>query len=168
MRILLALIALFILQGLYRNWGKKTFDALPEHINEPWEWDGKDDDDHWYTKWKKQVKGWFAFGPLSNYRWARFREYPKFLVGLGDRSLWRIEDNDNNSFYVYPFERLLTQPGLLNLYVSRVQYKKKWHIGLQWPLFLHGHYGNWQFYIGFKRDADRVYWLSFFIGHIWK
>jgi len=167
------LIMLFIYQGIYRNWGKATFDAMPEHINEAHEWNGKDDDDHWYTSWRKQVKGWFAFGPLSAYSWARFRNYPVTLFAVRGKGKFRFEADrplgletfqwSDTKFDVWFGPHL----GFEN-YLSRVQYYTTWHLALDWPLFLHGHFGEWQFYIGFKRDADRIYWLSLFIGKKWK
>lgn len=34
--------------------------ALPEHIDEPGEWENTDDD-VWYMRWRMYIKGWFAF-----------------------------------------------------------------------------------------------------------
>jgi len=134
------------------------WDALPEHINEPNEWDGKDDDDHWYTKWRKQVKGWFAFSAIgrSKHKWANFRRYPKNIFKIG-KGTWRYEDGENE------FYRKLKKS-----YLSRVQYKMNWHIALEWPLYFHGHIKDWQFYAGLKLDADEVYWASLYFGKIWK
>lgn len=140
--------------------------ALPEHLNTPEKWNGKDDDDHWYTRWRKQVKGWFAFGPRSTEKWARFREYPKTLAALRGKGDWRVESALDA--FMIEVDRLLVIPQARYAYLSRVQYWCDWHVGLQWPLFLHGHYGEWQGYIGFKRDADRVYWLSLYFGKVWK
>jgi hypothetical protein len=158
------LILLFVAQGVYRNRGRDSFDALPPHLGHPHDWDGKDDDDHWYTKWQKSVKGWFAFGPLSAYRWAQFRERPVALLGLRGRGFWRHEDDQAAVGCLHLRCKHLGE----SFYLSRVQYWTNWHIALQWPLFLHGHAGNWQAYIGLKRDADRVYWLAVYFGRIWK
>ncbi len=141
--------------------------ALPEHIDEPNEWNGKDDDDHWYTKWRKSIKGWFAFGPRCTEKWAKFREFPIMLFAVGSMNQWRFESNDN-LWYSGSDNSIMLATKWTAFYLSRVQYGKQWHIALQWPLFLHGHFGEWQFYIGFKRDADRVYWLAFYIGKKWK
>lgn len=140
------------------------WDALPPHINEPHEWDGKDDDDHWYTRWRKQVKGWFAFGPRCRARWARFRNWPITLFCWSSNRIYRVE----NDWATQRWVKGETGWNGLCWYLSRVQYESDWHIGLEWPLFLHGHVGNWQFYIGFKRDADKVYWLALYFGRIWK
>ena len=145
--------------------------ALPEHLDEAHEWDGKDDDDHWYTSWRKHVKGWFAFGPRATEWWAKFREYPVTLLALRGNGTWRFETNETSfEFGMFtPFFHLLDwKLSKDSHYLSRVQYYNDWHIALAWPLFLHGHVGNWQFYIGFKRDADRVYWLALYLGKIWK
>lgn len=39
--------------------------ALPEHLDEPGEWKGTDDDQSWFFRWRLYVKEWFAFGPRS-------------------------------------------------------------------------------------------------------
>lgn len=146
--------------------------ALPEHLDEAHEWDGKDDDDHWYTSWRKHVKGWFAFGPRAMEWWAKFREYPKLLVVVYGRGRLRWENTDGS------ISDAISQPSFIGnqsflwtgeaVYLSRVQYHTNWHIQLQWPLFLGFHFRQWQGYIGFKRDADRVYWLALYLGKIWK
>lgn len=139
--------------------------ALPPHKNRPQYWDGYDDDDHWYTKWRKQVKGWFAFGPRATERWARFREFPITLVaffGPGE-SRW---ENDVMAVRSVNKPVFLFHPTAF--YLSRVQYWTDWHVQLQWPLFFGCHFARYQFYIGFKRDADRVYWLALFFGRMWK
>lgn len=133
------------------------WDDLPEHINEPHEWNGKDDDDHWYTAWRKYVKGYFCF---------KFGRLPRVVFAARGAGRWRLEDDT--------FSGGLDAGVLVNRkfgggwYLSRVQYWTNWHLALQWPLFLHGHYGKWQFYVGFKRDADKVYWLALYAGRVWK
>lgn len=139
--------------------------ALPPHINEPNEWDGKDDDDHWYTSWRKQVKGWFAFGPRATEWWARWRELPitLFAVFGPGESRW---ENDFMAIRAENAPVILFDP--TSFYLSRVQYWCKWHIQIQWPLFICVHYGGWMGYIGFKRDADKVYWAALYLGRTWK
>lgn len=152
--------------------------ALPEHINEAHEWDGKDDDQHWYTKWRKSVKHLMAFGPRAKESWARWREVPKILFCAKGRGPWRWEYFDGSD----------TGPMITGKhYVTRCQLWTRWHIALQWPLFFSCHFypkasdvipagqredrdGKlWLFYIGAKRDADRVYWFpAFYIGRNWK
>lgn len=157
--------------------------ALPDHIDEPEEWNNRDDDQHWYTRWRKSVKGWFAFGPRATEWWARFRTWPITLFawfGEGE-SRW---ENDifalrsvNDSVYLYN-----SKPN--KVYLSRVQYWIRWHVQLAWPLFFCFHFywknedvgsypvrprlKGWAGYIGFKRDADLVYWLGLYLGRSFK
>lgn len=53
-------------------------------------------------------------------------------------------------------------------YLSRVQYGSNWHFAIERYPFVHWHYDNWQGYIGFKRDADKVTWIALYLGKIWK
>lgn len=140
--------------------------ALPPHIDEPNEWNGKDDDQHWFTKWRKSVKGWFAFGPRATEWWARWREHPITifaLFGEGD-SRWENTDGSITIRSVASAVFWYAPSGQLKVYLSRIQYWCDWHTQLQWPLFFGFHAGNWQGYIGFKRDADKVYWLALYFG----
>ncbi len=133
--------------------------ALPPHINTPEEWAGKDDDDHFYTRWRKAIKGWFAYGPRDEHWFHRWRRYPVTLFALFGRGESRWE-NDllairsvNKPVFLYPSS---------GFYLSRVQYWCDWHVQLSWPLFFGCHFkygktGIFQFYIGAKRDADIVY-----------
>ncbi len=168
---LITILLIIAAQGIYRNWGKAHFDALPPHIDEPSEWIGKDHDKVWYTRWVKYVKGWFAVGPLSNYWWARWRDVPIDLFRVNDGTPWRTE-------WVKGKE-----------YTSRVQYWSKWHFLVQWPLNFSFHYYwddaaipvfpnmpkdlDWHKLLNVYGithfDQDRVYWLlSFFLGGTWK
>lgn len=149
------------------------WDALPPHIDQPNEWDNHDDDDHWYTKWRKAVKGLFAYGPRSKHWWARWRRSPATLLavfGAGD-SRW---ENDilalrsvNKTVFMYV-------PSSNGFYLSRVQYWCDWHIQFAWPLFFAFHFkygkkGLVNFYIGAKRDSDLVFWFpAIYIGSKWK
>lgn len=144
--------------------------ALPEHLNEPYEWNGKDDDQHWYTSWRKQVKGWFAYGPRAKEKWAKWRESPKVLYFKNWNGPIRYEWEEAGAPYI-----------------SRVQLWCRAHIQFQWPLFVAAHWYQkkkdivpypyrgdrdgklWFFYLGAKRDADRVYWFpALYIGRNWK
>jgi hypothetical protein len=142
--------------------------ALPPHLDSPEEWAGKDDDKHWYTSWRKQVKGWFAFGPRATERWARWRLTPRVLLAIKGFGSWRLED-DTTWQLLKSQRRVLTfTRGWGRWYLSRVQYYCAWHVQLQWPLYVGFHCGDWQGYAGFKRDADRVYWLALYFGRVWK
>lgn len=130
------------------------WDDLPEHLDSPEEWAGKDDSKHWYTDWRRYVKGWFAFS--FNQRMPRVIWAIKAKAGL-----WRYEC-DLYDRYEYA---LINSKGW---YLSRVQYLSKWHVQLQWPLFFAGHVGKWQWYVGLKRDADKIFWLALYCGRCWK
>ena len=160
--------------------------ALPEHIDEAHEWDGKDDDQHWYTKWRKYVKGWFAFGPRATERWAKWRKYPIILVAVRGNGFWRFEDDVQDGTPT-PSHRCMKWASAEPWYLSRIQLWTRWHIQIQWPLFIAAHYYKrsedrlqfpdkadrdgklWFFYVGAKRDADKVYWCpAIYIGRNWK
>lgn len=134
--------------------------ALPEHLNDPSEIEAAFPDDSksgaLWRKFKKATKHWFVFGPFATEWWACWRELPITLFKIG-HGVWRYED-DVTAFCSKPTWG----------YLSRVQYWMTWHIQIQWPLFLQIQLWGMQFYIGFKRDQDKVYWLSLFIGRIWK
>lgn len=159
------------------------WDALPDHLNEPNEWNGRDDDDHFYTAWRKQVKGLFAVGPRSNCWWARWREWPTVLFALFGEGQSRWE---NDIFVIRSVNNnvILHDGSNTRFYLSRVQYYCRWHVQLQWPLFLCFHW-YWNAndvssypsksklkgvmgYIGFKRDADKVYWAALYLGTSFK
>lgn len=146
------------------------WDALPPHIDQPSEWGGKDDDQHWYTSWRKQVKGWFAYGHRSKHWWAKWRKYPITLFALfgPGESRW---ENDLMAI------RSVNTPVVWYsgaFYLSRIQYWCNWHIQLQWPLFMAAHLKlgktkKLYMYVGAKRDADQVYWCpAIYIGTSWK
>jgi hypothetical protein len=80
--------------------------------------------------------------------------------------MWRFED-DERSWYSYDFP-IMGGKTFSRHYLSRVQYKSSWHIQLQWPLFLEVQVGGWEAYVGFKRDADKVYWVAAYAGRTWK
>lgn len=164
---LLVLLVLFAAQGIYRNRGGR-FDAMPAHLDEPHEWVGKDHDKVWWTKWLKYIKGWFAFGPLSKYGWARWRDKPVVLFKMKGKGEWRYErdghEGDNQS----------TRRRGDSWYLSRVQKWCNWHVQLQWPLFFAAHIylemdKPLYFYVGAHRDGDRMYrFPSAFFGLTWK
>lgn len=56
------------------------WDALPEHIDEPHEWEGTDWDNKW-QRWLLQIKGFFFFGPRARQRWViSFVPFPLILI----------------------------------------------------------------------------------------
>jgi hypothetical protein len=155
--------------------------ALPEHIDEPHEWDGKDDDQFWFTRWRKRVKHLFAFShrckpgialsPFPPFILTRqWRNAPVELLLLKGKGEARYEAEDDGP-----------------VYLSRQQLWCRWHIQIQWPLFFAFHW-YWKsknvlpfltkedrdgkivfFYVGAKRDADGIFWWpAIFFGRNWK
>ena len=167
-----------------------SWSALPEHLNTPEKVEAAFPDDNqfgdvWFGrlyKWfNKETKAMTAFGPRANEWWARWREWPITLfAAFGEgNSRW---ENDfialrslNKPLFFYNSEDN-------RFYLSRIQFYCKWSIQLQWPLFFACHwyfkdvrYTNETdgklifFYVGAKRDADKVYWFpSAYIGLNWK
>ncbi len=152
--------------------------ALPPHLLVKENWTGTDWDT-WYQRWMLNFKGMFAYGPRANQWWAKWREIPRVLVAIGDKTKWRIEYTDaslGDALTKYP--RNPRQP--TGYYVSTIQYWKRWGLVIQWPLHLAFHFyidevpeypdrpGKKRvffFRIGARRDADKVYWFpSLFIG----
>jgi hypothetical protein len=150
--------------------------ALPDHLNiykNPDAWKGTDDD-VWYMRWRIKIKGWFAYGYRAPQWWAQWRVSPRCCFKIGGKGPWRWET----------FEGLLG-----HIYLSRIQYWKRWHFQIQWPLAVAGHFyfhkrdvmpdisedGNvannklLYFYFGCMYDGDGVYWFpAAFIGRVWK
>jgi hypothetical protein len=161
--------------------------ALPEHLNSPEKWNGKDDDKFWFTKWRKSIKGWFAFGPRATEWWARWRETPTTLFYAGGSGEVRLEDDECDTAVT---KDRLNEAIHDKWYLSRIQYWSRWHIQIQWPFFIAFHIywkeedvppSPWRpledgikhmiyFYWGFSRDSDKVYWLTLvpFIGGVFK
>lgn len=152
-----------------------SWSSLPEHVNSPEEWNGKDDDQHFYTRWIKSVKGWFAYSYRSKYWWERWRKKPVVLLAFFGHGESRWENDLMALRSVNKTVALYYPPkNGWSFYLSRVQYWCDWHIQLQWPLFFafhfkHGKTGLINFYIGAKRDADKVYWWpAIYVGTSYK
>lgn len=169
------------------------WDALPQNLSRPHDWDGKDHDKVWYTRWVKYVKGWFAMSYRSRFAWARWRNTPRILFayfGKGDARLESDRDGETTaSNGLWYWRNDISKPELGSMYVSRVQYWCRWHLAVQWPLQVTFHI-YWRAAdvpvwphrpadLGIKkllfvygpthRDADKVYWIfSFYIGGQWK
>ena len=170
---IITFVILFILQGAYRQLrGNGKFDALPPHIDSPEDWNGKDDDKHSYTQWRKAIKGWFAFGPRSEYFWARWRRYPITLFACFGKGESRWE-NDFMALRSVNKHVVMYRPNG-GFYLSRVQYWCDWSVQVQWPLFIGVHWytdegkKGWQFYIGCKKDTDAYWFPAIFFGRCWK
>lgn len=158
--------------------------ALPEHLNSQEEIEANFPDDGqygdtWYgrlwRRWNKITKASTAFGPRDIHWYHRWRKNPITLIALFGKGESRWE---NDIFAIRSVNKsvLLYNPGRTGFYLSRVQYWCDWHIQIQWPLFFsfHFYFGKTnkqgvQFYIGAKRDQDRVYWCpAIFLGRTWK
>lgn len=197
---LITLALLFAAQGIYRNWDvyrgrTKAYDALPAHLDEEGEIEDAFPDDSQYSgffgrayrKFHKITKPWGVFGPRSKFSWARWRKYPKTLFMVGGKGPWRIESDLDDSAINLPGVSWFVDARYC--YLSRVQYWKRWHFAVQWPLQISFH-AYWRAedvpvypkrpkdttikdmifaYGPIHRDADVVYWLlSFFVGGSWK
>lgn len=139
--------------------------ALPEHLNSPEKWKGTDWDT-WYQRWMLKYKGWFCFGPRATERWARWRDLPLTLLRIKGKGEWRYE-RDGTGFPIQSIRKMGDK-----WYLSRVQKWCTWSVQLMWPLCLIYHFplfgGLVNGYLGFYRDADRVYWMGIFIGGVFK
>ncbi len=193
----LLVILVIAAQGIYRNWDvyrgrRSTYDAMATHFDEQHEINASFADDGQFKglfgrlwwKWKKLSKPWEAFGPLSRFWWARFRVYPQTVFAIGGKGPWRIEtDLDDHAYN--DDDKYLWFPEASYCYLSRQQLWKRWHLQIQWPLFVAFHVypkaadvlapgehtdrdGKlFYFYIGFKRDTDN-YWFAVYPGRNWK
>lgn len=154
------------------------WEDLPDHIDSPEEWAGKDDDQHWYTAWRKKLKGWFFYRPGRF-----FRKWPITVLAFFGKGSVRFE---NDWFAVRgPAESIGWHDSASNeFYLSRVQYFCRWHFQLQWPLFIAAHFywnaedvasypiksklKGWMLYAGVKRDTDGYWFPAIYIGTSFK
>lgn len=150
--------------------------ALPEHLNSREEIEANFPDDSqygdtWYGKLYRSFRKWFkqhsVFGPRDIHWYHRFREWPITLFAWFGDGYPRFE-NDILAIKTLTKGIFFYDSKYNKFYLSRVQYWVDWHIQIQWPLFIcFSFYINdyfWMGYFGFKRDADKVYWLSLFFG----
>jgi len=145
-------------------------DALPPHLQD-FDWQGTDNAS-WLMRQKKKIQYLLAAGPRSHGFW-KWRDIPKTLFAFKGEGDWRYENTDGT--YITT-DTQNNQP----VYLSRIQPWARWGVYLQWPLF----FNFWFIYkekdvvkfpkyqsafgikkmvtagIGFKRDADKVYWLT--------
>lgn len=168
--IVLAVLVFMSLELIYRR--GIGWDNLPEHINDPLEWIGKDDDDHWYTQWKKSIKGLFAYHWLKKHWFGSLRKFPVTLFAVFGKGESRWE-NDFMALRSTPNTVVWYFPPKNGFYLSRVQYYCQWHFQIAWPLFIcfsfkYGRTGVVMGYIGMKRDGDCFWFPSVFLGNGWK
>lgn len=162
--------------------------ALPEHLNDPNEIENAFPDDSQYKgffgriyRWyNKKTKTWFAFSHRCE-GWLKWRKYPIVLVAIGGKGLWRYEGEAGELCWA----SASAPPGR---YLSRIQYYKRWHFSIQWPLIVTFHFypkaadvpvygqprpdsdGKLWFAYWNHFDADLVYWMitSGYVGRNWK
>lgn len=150
--------------------------AFPEHLNSQEEIEANFPDDSqygdtWYgrlyRRWSKFIKPHIVFGPRDIHWYHRFREWPITLLALFGEGQARFE-NDILAIKSLAKPIIWYDSSFNKFYLSRIQYWTKWHIQIQWPLFLgFSFYRNdqfWMGYLGFKRDADKIYILGAFFG----
>lgn len=122
----------------------------------------------------------------------KWREFPIVLAAFSGGGPLRWERTDGSKDSAGESQNLLFvtsshDPEGQQVFLTRVQLWCRWHVQLQWPLFFcFSRYNKqedvlpsgikedrdgklWVFYIGAKRDADKVFWyLAFFIGRNFK
>lgn len=121
------------------------WDALPEHINEPHEWEGTDHD-NWAQRWLLKIKGWMAYSVRSKHWWAKWRQ-PVLEFGWGVKRWEHLDKPD-----LYFEHRSKDTPGTTRklhrqgYFPSVVQYWSRWHFlltyapgsfGIGWHVSFH-------------------------------
>ena len=150
--------------------------ALPPHLDSQEEIDAAFPDDRqygdgWfgrlYTWFHKKTKACTAFGHRDIHWYHRFREWPITIFAVFGEGFARFE---NDYLAIKAPSKMITwyDSQYNQFYLSRIQAWVVWHIQIQWPLFLCFSFtigdSMWMGYCGFKRDADKVYWLALFFG----
>lgn len=146
-----------------------------------------------YRWYQKKSKTWFAFSYRCTEWWAKWRKFPTVLFAIGGKGEWRFETHAETGYGIVSAE-LYTPNAVFfsldsgNYYLSRIQYYKRWHFAIQWPLMVSFHVykkeinvpiigqtlpdldGKLWFAYWNHFDADLVYWMltSFFVGGGWK
>ena len=169
--------------------------ALPPHLDENHEIENNFPDDSQYgTKtlfgkvyrwYNKTTKTWFAF----SYRckgWLKWRKFPVVLFAVGGRGPWRLESEQGDKV----IDNIKDIPN--GYYLSRIQWYKRWHFSILWPLMFYFHFypkkADVPVYLSGQRpaskdlkgkvwfaywnhfDADFVYWMitSAYLGKNFK
>lgn len=140
-----------------------------------------------YRWYQKTTKTWFAFSYRCTEWWARWRKYPKVLLAVSGKGSWRYEFEQYGDVVAFG-SRVIFNESLSMGYLSRIQYYKRWHLAIQWPLIVNFHFyfresdvpkpgeprpdldGKLLYFYWNHFDADLVYWMitSIFIGTGWK
>ena len=155
--------------------------ALPPHLQN-WNWEGTDNAG-WLMQIKKKLQILIAAGPRVSettfpQRFFKWREFPELLFLWRGEGEERWESTDGSQIETYGPH--CSKAFGYYLYYSRIQPWLRWSISLSWPLFFNCHfiyrkedvveYPTYQsafgirkmftFGIGFKRDSDKIYWLT--------
>lgn len=156
--------------------------GLPDKLKDPKAWEGKDDDQHFYTRWRKHVKGWFAFSwrspagialtvmTLIAPFWAvpvqrQWDGVPKVIWAEKGPGYWRLEADGKPDLWTdqeNPKQFLKENPGY---YVSRIQLWTEHHQAVQWPIFYSFHKYNDPkdvIPLGTKEDRDGRIKMAYF------
>ncbi len=159
--------------------------ALPPHLQN-FNWKGTDNAS-WLMRQKKKVQIWLAAGPRVPSGFWKWREVPRIIFAIRGEGSFRLENTDGTDIHQddccnpYPNKDWNNE---FKYYLSRIQPWTRWHLSLQWPLFFNFHiiyrqknvvdYPTYQsafgikkmltFGFGFKRDGDKVYWLTANLG----
>jgi len=159
--------------------------AIPKHVLDR-DWKGTDNDSG-LMRLKKKLQYLVAAGPNVPSGFWKWREIPTSLFAIRGYGQWRLEDTDGSNIYTYPktnYDFKINADWKYFSYLSRIQPWSQYGIVLQWPLFFNcwfiyrkrdvvsppryksafGIKKMFTFGIGFKRDGDKVYWLTANLG----
>ena len=135
-----------------------------------------------YRWYQKKTKTWFCFSYRCIEWWARWRQFPFVLFAVGGDGPWRYESQDGSAT---SYKQLNTGN---NWYLSRIQYYKRWHFAIQWPLMVSFHFyfkainvptpenphpnteGTLFYFYWNHFDNELIYWMftSLYLGRNWK
>lgn len=142
----------------------------------------------WLMRLKKKVQIVFAAGPRVPKGFWKWREIPITLFTIKGKQFWRWENSDGSKSEPINYRNFMFNGyfdySKSGIYLSRIQPWCRWHFALMWPLFLNVHviyraknvveYPKYQsdfgitkmftFHIGYKRDSDKVYWPTMYVG----
>ena len=133
------------------------------------------DNQNWLMRQKKKVQIWLAAGPRVPRGFFKWREFPVTLFAIKGRGDWRYENTDGTR---------LSVTSSTGYYLSRIQCWCHWSFAIQWPLYIQFHwiyhqkdvvepptyrsaFGITKMFtlgIGFKRDSDKIYFLTCNLG----
>ena len=134
----------------------------------------------WFTGWS-----WWYLFPIAVLPVARkWRLLPTTVWAIKGKGPWRLESTDSKyiiamqdeSFVFFPRWETSAASIITPFYLSRIQRWARWHIAIQWPFLIQGHFYKraeyvptatdspdvdgkvFSFYRGWHRDEDEIYW----------